>query len=469
MKSLLKIVSASLLLSGIASTTNAQNVMEHFVLDGKEAVAVLPSELIAAPTVKHVYSSHDGNCLIVLREKMKITPDILPDGTNKPMKLPEGEQELIYWNARTRTARSFWKSPLFEVAVRDVVWMPQTETVYAVTQSVPKPLPNPDASPFKPEWKLLKMTEGQTRATELALPDPGSGGYVSLSASTKLPLVILHIMQNNNEPARPDGSVINKTLTYLLRRDGRIETPLAIPDASEARMILPTWDKEGKPAIYWVGAGKKRAHYAVNPANFALIPIEGKFENQEYAEPDRTHAGVLLLKSQKLTATIGETQKPLPVLWLESSVPSEFPRLLLSGDATEGSLMSKGDGALYQSQGALWFAPFIRLDQAQFLAARLAALKQVAMSNARQAGLGLMMYAQDYDETFPDADGIKDKVLPYVKNEAIFDGFNYTYPGGKLADIDKPAETLLGFVAGPGGRANIYADGHVKWADEPKK
>jgi hypothetical protein len=87
----------------------------------------------------------------------------------------------------------------------------------------------------------------------------------------------------------------------------------------------------------------------------------------------------------------------------------------------------------------------------------------VVLSNAKQLGLAALMYAQDYDEVLPTGDGINGKLAPYLKNESLFDGFTYTFGGGSLSGIDKPAETELGFVTGPGGRAIIFIDGHVKW------
>lgn len=464
----------------IAPMTQAQNTpsaqnnpMDKFVLDGKEAIIVLPPELIAAPTIKNVYVSPDGNNLIVLRETMKITPESILNVAGSPPKLPDGMQELIYWNARTRTARSFWTSPLFAADVREVVWLPQTEIAFVVLQSTPLPNHSPDALPFKPEWKLLKMTAGQIRATELPLPDLGQDGSVSVSASATLPLAMLDITQEIGVPPRPDGGNAHKTSLYLIRRDGRVDAPLALPNHDKAIYISPTWDKDGKPVIYHVNESaevkdRKVLHYAVDLKTLASTLIEGKFEGQDKTEPDRTRAGVLTLKPQKVMANINETQKQISTLWLVSNVESKFPRLLLAGDAAEGRLIQKGNGALYQSQSALWYTPFLRLNQAQFLAARKAALKQTAMSNARQAGTALYMYVQDYDEMLPDPDGIKDKVMPYLRNEEIMEGFVYTHEGGAYKSIKELAETVVGYVPGPGGRANIYADGHVRWADDPE-
>jgi hypothetical protein len=91
------------------------------------------------------------------------------------------------------------------------------------------------------------------------------------------------------------------------------------------------------------------------------------------------------------------------------------------------------------------------------------ARRAIALSNGKQLGLAVLMYSQDYDEVLPSPEGINDRLLPYLKNISLFDGFNYTFPGGPLANVAKPAETELGWVNGPGGRAIIFVDGHVVW------
>jgi prepilin-type processing-associated H-X9-DG protein len=47
------------------------------------------------------------------------------------------------------------------------------------------------------------------------------------------------------------------------------------------------------------------------------------------------------------------------------------------------------------------------------------------------------------------------------------EGFNYTFGGGPLNGKD-PSKTMLGFLSGAGGKAVVYADGHVVWeSDNP--
>jgi hypothetical protein len=81
-----------------------------------------------------------------------------------------------------------------------------------------------------------------------------------------------------------------------------------------------------------------------------------------------------------------------------------------------------------------------------------------------------MMFASDHDDTFPSAnDPISAALLPYLKNEGLFQNFTYTFGGGKLSDIAAPNEQVLGNVLGPGGKAIIYADGHVVWEADGKR
>ena len=121
-------------------------------------------------------------------------------------------------------------------------------------------------------------------------------------------------------------------------------------------------------------------------------------------------------------------------------------------------------------------------------------------SNLKQAMLGILQYAQDYDITYPTANKWMDNVMPYVKSEQIFrcpslpEGSNYGYAlnqnlaGLSMAQMNNVAQTVAiyetddltrsAFGAGDerayrhGGGSNIaFADGHIKWfakGEEPQ-
>lgn len=115
-------------------------------------------------------------------------------------------------------------------------------------------------------------------------------------------------------------------------------------------------------------------------------------------------------------------------------------------------------------------------------------------SNLKQIAMGVLMYAQDFDETLPKADWVP-ALGPYLKNDRIFVcparphqrcgyAFNKALLGASLAKIEEPAETIMIFeskldgespVGGAddvpiegihdGGICVAFVDGHVAWMD----
>ena len=78
------------------------------------------------------------------------------------------------------------------------------------------------------------------------------------------------------------------------------------------------------------------------------------------------------------------------------------------------------------------------------------------------------MYSNDYDDNYvSNAGNWQNQIEPYIKNMEMLDGFNLTFPGGSALSVENPAETVMGFLEGPGGRAVAYADGHVRWIPNP--
>jgi prepilin-type processing-associated H-X9-DG protein len=111
-------------------------------------------------------------------------------------------------------------------------------------------------------------------------------------------------------------------------------------------------------------------------------------------------------------------------------------------------------------------------------------------SNLKQLSIGLVMYTQDFDETYPPAGKWQTGILPYVKNRKVFQcptdtgsgsyAFNKALSGVSLASVRNPAATAALFESDlhkpnafglakdavlyrhPGGSNWGFADGHVK-------
>jgi prepilin-type processing-associated H-X9-DG protein len=93
--------------------------------------------------------------------------------------------------------------------------------------------------------------------------------------------------------------------------------------------------------------------------------------------------------------------------------------------------------------------------------------RQIVASDLKQIGLGITQYVQDYDEKWPPAQGFKNAVMPYIKDESLFHfgDVQFTYiapPGPSLADMESPADVIIGEMDTPCARNVLFADGHVK-------
>jgi hypothetical protein len=230
--------------------------------------------------------------------------------------------------------------------------------------------------------------------------------------------------------------------------------------------------------VLWEGPGTREqpAHakrVAFDLRTGALSPLAQAPETPtERAMPVRLRQTTTALKEDN-------TSQRISPLWLESSVKSEHPRVLVCADGEGGSVAPDAGAVMYLSQGAAWVAPLTRMPREQMLAQVRVAQRAEAMSNGKQIALAFSMYAQDYDETLPPAgDNTMGVLSPYVKSEDVdrvfrspdtgAPGFTYAYTGGPLNTVKDPSSTELGYLAGPGGRVVIYVDGHVKWQDDTR-
>lgn len=157
-------------------------------------------------------------------------------------------------------------------------------------------------------------------------------------------------------------------------------------------------------------------------------------------------------------------------------------------------------GALLAPCGALWAQGQAKPGEpknvnplaAIFGRARENTRRSSCQSNLKQIGLGIVQYAQDYDELMPPAREWIDRLQPYVKSEAVFNcpslpaGKRYGYAlnakaaAKSFALFDSPSQTVAvyetqilkrsAFGMGEfranrhlGGANFTFIDGHVKW------
>jgi prepilin-type processing-associated H-X9-DG protein len=148
--------------------------------------------------------------------------------------------------------------------------------------------------------------------------------------------------------------------------------------------------------------------------------------------------------------------------WLTSTTETEHSKAVIAEHAM-GAFLAQGDKFVaYIVNGTVFTRQIIELTIAQYEQMRDGAARAEILSKAKQVALGLIIFAADHDNTISSDFKLSD-LGPYLKNNSVLDGFVMVFTGGSLRDVAGPANTVLGYTEGPGGRAVAYVDGHVVW------
>lgn len=467
---------------------------------GGAAVAVIPAEapqppravvtaadayllgepsLLAGPRIRGVHPSPDGPFALIVREPPveQITRDVgLPAG---------GETQVLLWNRASGRVSVLWSEPFTGKTaggVSQVEWLPGTTAALAV---VGRYTLAEQAKDVQGELRLLLIDTRQARPRDIGPVSPGEQLITG-----DAPFGVLYSQDLSAAvSSEPRGQKLR-----VVRSNGTLGAPVAVPDGIT---VLPFYGLDAAAGVFATRQGEKDPQTGRRKVSFFAVGLSDGAPQTLPVRPQRRTAGAGAMVSEKIAAlpfrlvTRAAVLRPggdpavredrINAAYLESAEKDAAPsskdsRALVAPDAEAVTLTPDGEAALYRTRtGSLYAAPVLRRDAAEFVAARREYWKAQTMSNAKQAGLALLMYAMDYDETLPPAENVQGIVSPYLKNDAVFlnpetgqAAFTYVRPGsGKIGDVQSPAGTVLGYLNGPGGRAVLYVDGHVKWEDTP--
>ncbi len=199
-----------------------------------------------------------------------------------------------------------------------------------------------------------------------------------------------------------------------------------------------------------------------NPATGETYETTGAMASYE---PPPSKSDVAL-ERKTIVLEEGSAKRPTQSWWLRSKTETERPVAFVAEHA-DLAVLPMGDKYIaYLQNGVVFVRQIIELNLQQYESMFSAAQRSALLSNAKQVGLAAIMYAMDHDEVIPDGIDPTRDFMPYLRNEKVLSGFVWVFPGGKLSDIKNPAETMMGYIEGPGGRAVTYMDGHVKWVPD---
>ena len=445
------------------------DLQNRVVATESEAVLMLPPELVAAPVVTDLSISPSGRYLILKRQDIKITSSLLKEPPSG-QQMPPGEESLILWDSRSRAARVVWSQPMDAAQVGQVVWFPRTDVALAVVrQTAPADPLHPDR-PRTTRSVVLRIAGGSERADVITITDADVPSIVDLRPSPVLPQILMS--QTLLSPR--DGQ--QAAALALLEPSGHVKSRVALPPAA---LIGGTeWREDGGLVVQLIVTvpekkGVMAQWFSVDPATGELRPMKdppqavkgrlvgGGLAQAKPAVPDTS--AQLRVKLAASSAREGDTNQPIGLLWLESVKASKQPRALVSSDCSSGHLLPGGEVVVYQSQGAVWATPLLKMNLGQFLTMRQAADRMILISRAKQVGLAVINYANENEDALPGGDNLPAELSPYADDPSIFTGLKYTIAFPTLGEIAEPSSTELGYIEGAGGRAVIFADGHVVW------
>lgn len=165
-------------------------------------------------------------------------------------------------------------------------------------------------------------------------------------------------------------------------------------------------------------------------------------------------------------------------LWLYVVAGTLAPTALnlavnLEGDDLHPALAPNQSAALWQEHGDLYRVAF-SLDRATISERYKGGdqlsceeEREIAKSNVREIALGILQYAQDYDEHFPAPVDFQSAIRPYLKDDTLLSvgssKFVYAPPADlSMASMDNVSELVIGTLSLPCATITLYADGHVQ-------
>jgi hypothetical protein len=431
----------------------------RYVLADREALLLMTPELVAPPAVVWAAWSPGGRYVLARREYRLTRPVVDPE--------PAGETSLVIWSRKTRRSQEVWKGPAGSLRFEAIEWLAGTDVALAVVGATPaaRGVPPPPRVLLRVDAARGQARPGAALADNERLLVAPAGG---------LAVLIGHPLRTLDGSGRPAAARGQRTLR-VVRADATTGPLVTLPEGFVGEMNLWT----GSGSVLALSAPRHQPGQPPSEEWYGFDLRTGRLERLErHPEPYRPAAPAwpYRLRQAAASAREAETSVSLRPLWLETLVPGEYPRALVCADSDFVVGPSPDGGmVLYGAEGAAWIVPVTRVPRAEFLAGLRAVQQQAAMQNAKQLGLALAMYSQDYDEVYPPAGAdAREVLLPYLGNSGVFNdpstnalGFVFDGAGLSLASLEKPAETLVGYLTGPGGRAVIYADGHVRWETNP--
>lgn len=455
---------ATLLGMGALRVRQDSKAQEEFfvapVVGAQNGYILLPPEFVAQPFIRRIEWSPDGNYALLVQTAVRFEGDA--QNWNADLR-----HRILAWNRKTKRVNVLWESPITTVNIE-----PDLDVQIVFYKNAPACLLSVNETRLQGDMSALSRTVyyapldgravnlGQFAEAYLLAPPEDDARYIMW-------------LQNDSEMEPPP--ILYRSVSAT-GKAGQVQT--LAPTVSQAARYIGyaredvKWHADGKHIILTLieppqpdsEERKMQLRYVLwNPrTNQAqdTAPSEVRFY-----EP--REATKLSVESAKQSLQHKGSKGATRTTWLREGEQAT----LVAADSALAAVSPQGDALLYVAHGAAFYRALLVVDRDTILQMTAASEREQYLSQAKQIALALMMYVQDYDEYFPPNLGdmqVAEILYPYVRNRDVFAvegafAFRYLMDGQNIADIERHAETVVGYLQLPDGRVVIYGDGHVKW------
>ncbi len=426
------------------------NPKTELIMTDREAVALLAPIPVSKGETRNVAWSHDGKFLFIETLDHKIDQraftDQLLQGRLDPS-MASGERTLSIYSLAKQAPVFTWRFKADKGDVGQVAWLPGNRfAVFTVSEVVQ------DANGNAVRSESVYTASAANGQTSLVLRLTGGEGVLIYTDPLAKGAVLAIVGGPRFEPWR----------AHWLGSDGKLLPAIRLPGNFHP---MAEWDSTGAGPYFMervVDPETKKVRLDAHRVDFGTGAI-GPVVTPQFGQEREVDPGFSILYGASVSA-LKDAQVPARSLWLESRARTDRQCALVAADVDGYEVSPASDAVFYTTKRVSFIRPLAKMPKDAALKALEAAEKAKAIQDVKQVGLAMMMYAADYDDEMVTNDGNwTENVLPYLKDRSLMDGFVYTFEGGDLSKLDNPAETEIGYKIGPGGRAVVYADGHVKW------
>ncbi len=413
--------------------------------------------------------SRFGNAIAIIKLDLSLTADVATmalTGTTAPTMT----ESAYLWNRKTNQTQLLERVSRPNQVIEYIEVLPNERTAVVTTR-----ITNPDQS----KTSQVRIVNGPVSEV-IAAPVGGSVEYVASEEGSS----VLVYMTNGKMAS---GSV--STVARIYDADRGRWTPISLGldsnqlveyggysnrmDAFLIRVVGFGGGKEGYMAYFPANGNivyltaeqfKEQFRFNVTDMRAAMGTSLLEVDEQEVRYPDNTSYSIFTLGAVARPSTPETASRPGT-----GNATARADKLLYFGAGADSvDISPKEDAVMVLREGSLSVQDVLRVDRALMEKRTGPESKEALMSRAKQVGTGLIMYASDNDDELPPADGMKERIMPYIRDESVLDGFIYTYSGPlNLSNIKDPSRTELGFIRGIGGSAVLYADSSVRWKPDP--